>query len=205
MRTIVGNRANKTPIFHDSLEYVVLRPFWHVPLSITRNELIPAVLENPSYFDENNMQVMRNGLVVTDSIDWRSVKATDFKIRQRPGVHNSLGTVKFLFPNEHQVYFHDTNAKHYFNSWPRALSHGCIRIEKPQELAEFLLRDQSGWSSEAIASARSAGAQKQVTLTDKIPVWLVYLTCTVENGEVHFWDDVYGYDKQLWELMSGPR
>lgn len=206
MRAVVGKNTSKTrtPAFHDSLEYVVMRPFWHVPLSIVRDEILPQLREDPTYLDRHNMQVLASGVAVTetDSIDWTTTRAGDYRIRQRPGTYNSLGTVKFIFPNKHDVYFHDTNAKNYFDSWPRAHSHGCVRIDKPQEFAEFLLSDQKAWTPDSIASARSRGGQKQVVLPHKIPVWIVYITCTVDAyGVVHFWDDVYGYDEEVLEMM----
>ena len=205
MRSVIGTKRNKTPVFHDTIKFLVMRPYWNVPSSITNNEILPELANDPAYLAAHQYEVVYNGKVMPDSVDLISL-GSSYRIRQRPGNHNALGTVKFMFPNDHWVYMHDTNAKNYFDRWPRAYSHGCVRIDRPTEFAELLLRDQPQWTSESIEAARTKGGEKMVNLKTNVPVWLLYLTCTRgEDGTVHFWDDVYGYDREVWEMMNATK
>lgn len=184
MNIVVGKAANRSVIFSDELKYVVFSPYWNIPRSITRNEIVPAMNRNSNYLSRNNMEIVeyRNGLPV---------------IRQRPGPGNALGKVKFIFPNRYNIYFHDTPAKSLFEREKRAFSHGCIRLEKPFELAQHLLGDE-GWSDGEIRNAMNRSSEKWVPLDEIVPVYIVYFTSWVdENGLLHFRDDVYGHDRRM--------
>lgn len=183
MDIVVGKISNPTIVFSDSLESVVFSPYWNIPASIVRNEILPQVAKNPSYLKNNNMEITGkvNGLPT---------------IRQKPGADNSLGNVKFLFPNEHNIYFHDTPAKTLFERKNRAFSHGCIRLRDPQKLAEYLLKDQPQWSDSNIKQAMNAGREKWVSLPAKVPVSIIYYTAWVDDsGLINFRDDIYGHDQ----------
>ncbi|MDX5442891.1 MAG: L,D-transpeptidase family protein [Hymenobacteraceae bacterium] len=207
MRVIVGKTMNSTPIFSDKLEYVVMSPYWNVPKSIIVNELKPGMLRNSNFLARQNMEVLngygRNAQVVSaSSIDWANLTKDDikFQVRQRPGPKNSLGMVKFIFPNEFDVYLHDTPADHLFNQTERGFSHGCVRVEKPVDLAEYLLRDQPNWTRDRIKDAMQSGEEKYVNLKTKVQVYIVYFTSWVDSeGRVNFREDIYGHDKELEE------
>ncbi|HEV7331489.1 MAG TPA: L,D-transpeptidase family protein [Flavisolibacter sp.] len=189
MRIVVGKAAHKTVVFNDQLKHVVFSPYWNVPASIVRNEILPAMKRNPSYLQANNMEQTgtRNGLPV---------------IRQKPGANNALGRVKFLFPNSYAIYFHDTPAKHLFDENKRAFSHGCIRLAEPKRLAEYLLQDKEGWNDSRITSAMYAGTEKWVNLSEPVPVAITYFTSWVDDqGQVNFRNDIYGHDKALAERL----
>jgi murein L,D-transpeptidase YcbB/YkuD len=198
IRVVVGKRGNETPIFSDTMETVVFSPYWNVPETIALEETAPAMARDPDYLARNNMEVVNAaGRVVSpDSIPWGNDDALrGFRFRQRPGDGNALGNVKFLFPNRHAVYLHDTPADALFKRIGRAFSHGCVRVEEPETLAAYVLRDQSEWTADAIRSAMRAGTERHVKLPTPIPVHIVYLTSWVDDkGGVHFADDVYGYD-----------
>ncbi|HEY0356250.1 MAG TPA: L,D-transpeptidase family protein, partial [Flavisolibacter sp.] len=183
MNIVCGKAATRTVIFSDQLEYIVFSPYWNVPPSIVRNELLPLL--SSSYLRRHNMEITgyAGGLPV---------------VRQKPGPSNALGLVKFLFPNRYNIYLHDTPTKQLFESEKRAFSHGCIRIQKPFEMARFLLRNEPAWTVEAITAAMHRTSEKWVPLKEKVPVYVVYFTSWVdEDGLVHFRDDVYGHDKRM--------
>jgi len=194
MRVVVGEPDNKTPIFADSMTHVVFSPYWNVPAGIAKDETIPRAARDPRFLDRNNMEVVTASGAVVDpsSIDWSNPGA--LRIRQRPGSGNALGGVKFIFPNNFDVYLHDTNATTLFDRIERGLSHGCVRVEEPHKLAQYVLREQTEWTPEAIAAAMTSGQEKHVKLTTPIPVYIVYKTAWVHDGGVRFLKDLYGYD-----------
>ncbi len=198
MRTVVGAQDNKTPIFADQMTHIVFSPFWNVPPGIASEETLPAVQNDPGYLSRNNLEVVGTSGEVVDplSVDWSSPNS--YRFRQRPGTSNSLGLVKFMFPNQHNVYLHDTPADALFKQPVRALSHGCVRVEQPTKLARYLLRDQDKWDDARIDAAMHAGKEAHVKLSKPIPVYLLYMTARAshEDGSVHFVRDVYGYDAQ---------
>jgi murein L,D-transpeptidase YcbB/YkuD len=203
MRVIVGKEVNRTPIFSDTMTHVVFSPYWNIPQSIEMKEMLPKILEDEDFLDKNEMEVVRKGEVIKASdVDWDELEDEgDIQLRQRPGAENALGYVKFLFPNRHNVYLHDTPNDNLFDKLTRDLSHGCIRVEKPVDLAAYVLKDQPEWTSERIDEAMHAGKEKHVTLKKAIPVHLVYFTVRVPSGgEPQFFDDVYGYDARQAEL-----
>jgi L,D-transpeptidase YcbB len=194
MRVVVGEPDNKTPIFADSMTHVVFSPYWNVPAGIAKDETIPRAARDSGFLDRNNMEVVSASGEVVDpsSVDWSNPGA--LRIRQRPGSGNALGGVKFIFPNNFDVYLHDTNATTLFDRIERGLSHGCVRVEEPHKLAQYVLREQPEWTPEAIAAAMRSGQEEHVKLTTPIPVYIVYKTAWVHDGGVRFLKDLYGYD-----------
>ncbi|HEV9035716.1 MAG TPA: L,D-transpeptidase family protein [Puia sp.] len=185
MRVVVGKTAHRTVIFSDSLKYIVFSPYWNVPPSIVRNEMLPAMKKDRSYLARHNLEITgyNNGLPV---------------IRQKPGKDNSLGRVKFLFPNRYNIYFHDTPAKSLFEKETRAFSHGCVRLGDPVKLAVWLLRDDRSFTREKILAAMAQPKEKWVRLDHPIPVFIVYFTAWVtSDGLLNFRDDIYGHDKRM--------
>ncbi len=185
MKVVVGSVENKTPIFNDELTHIIFSPYWNVPAKIVREEILPAMKKNRHYLAAHNYEVIGHVDGLPD-------------IRQRPGNENSLGLVKFLFPNDHDVYFHDTPAKSLFNQRIRAYSHGCIRLSNPTALAEYLLKDNPNWTLTKIIDAMNAGKEQWVKLNTSVPVQIIYTTAWVdEQGQLNFRDDIYDYDKSL--------
>jgi L,D-transpeptidase YcbB len=216
MNVVVGARSTPTPVFSDTLTHVVFSPYWNVPDSIASGETLPAVQADPGFLTRNGIEVVGTSGQVVDaaSIDWSSL-STDgeepdklpYRFRQRPGSSNSLGLVKFVFPNQYDVYLHDTPADALFARAYRAMSHGCVRLEQPEALAEYLLKDRPGWTLDDIRAAMHAGQEKHVKLSRPIPVHLTYWTVRVAaDGTVHFRDDVYERDaRELSTLRADVR
>jgi murein L,D-transpeptidase YcbB/YkuD len=190
------------------MKFVIFRPYWNVPRSITRNELLPKIVRDRNYLAANGYEVVTAGekVVTNGSIDddvLAQLRSGKLAVRQVPGSKNSLGLVKFMFPNEHNVYLHATPARELFARSRRDFSHGCIRIEKPELLAQWVLRDLPEWTAERIQQAMHGEKTLQVDLPQPIPVLIVYTTAVVsDDGEVRFFEDVYGFDAQMDELMA---
>ena len=209
---IIDGRAGKrrTPILDSQVDTVLFRPPWNVPRGIQRNELIPQMLKDPSYVTENEFDIVTPaGVVVaremSDNADdlIRQLRSGKLLLRQRPGPKNALGLVKFEFPNPYNVYMHDTPAKPLFARSRRDFSHGCIRLERAADLAEWLLRDQNGWTREKIEAAMQGQETISVTLKRPVPVMTVYITAMVSpDGVVQFFDDIYGDDAALDRELS---
>lgn len=181
---VVGKDANKTVVFSGMMKYIVFSPYWNVPKSIVKKEIEPGMAKNSNYLADHDME--RNG----------------DQIRQKPGPKNSLGLVKFLFPNSNNIYLHDSPAKALFTRQSRAFSHGCIRVAKAKELAYTILKDEKEWPTAKIDTAMLAGKEKWVTLKRKIPVFIGYFTAWVDSdGTVHFYDDIYKRDDRLAEMI----
>ena len=181
MRAVVGTRYHRTPIFSDEIRYIVFSPYWNIPESIAREEIRP---KGESYMRKNDIEVLPGG-----------------RLRQRPGPNNSLGRVKFMFPNRFNVYLHDTPARELFASSARSFSHGCIRLEKPLVLAEALLRGQ-GWTMDEIEEATDRSTPRTVNLHEPVPVHILYWTAWVdENGTVQFRRDLYGRDPTVLRAL----
>lgn len=188
-KVVVGKVMNKTVVFNSDLKYVVFSPYWNVPKSIVKNEILKDIRKDRHYLQKNHMEITgyRDGLP---------------EIRQKPGPTNALGKVKFLFPNSYNIYLHDTPSKSLFDQPVRAFSHGCIRVSEPFKLAQFLLRNQPEWNDSAIESAMDAGKEKYVNLTDKVSVFIVYFTTFVDSeGKINFRKDIYGRDERLAEMI----
>jgi murein L,D-transpeptidase YcbB/YkuD len=203
MRVVAGKKDNPTPIFMDNMENVVFSPYWNVPPNIARNETIPAVMNDPGYLARNDIELVKGRRVVDPwSVSWSAVAAGNYTFRQRPGEKNALGHVKFLFPNQFDVYLHDTPADSLFARTDRGFSHGCVRVEKPEELAEYVLRAQPEWTRERIQAAMHAGVEKWVTLKEPLPVYILYMTAWVDpEGAVQFREDIYGHDEKQQKLL----
>jgi murein L,D-transpeptidase YcbB/YkuD len=205
MKVVVGKPARRTPVFSADMTYMVLSPHWYVPASIAIQDKLPLIRRDPSYVARQKFKLFRNredGVARVDplSVDWSSVSARNFpyRLRQDPGPRNALGRVKFMFPNPYHVYLHDTPARELFAKAERAFSSGCIRLERPIELAEYLLRDDSGWSQQRILAAIEQGTEQIVHLPTSIPVHLLYWTAwTSDDGVVHFRQDLYASNKAL--------
>jgi len=206
MRVIVGKTLNATPVFSDRMEYVVLAPYWNVPMSIIQKEMRPRLMADPvGALDRLDMEVVKGwGRKATPvdptTIDWANVNQSNFKytVRRRPGPKNDLGDVKFIFPNSQDIYLHDTPHDELFSQSKRGFSHGCVRVQEPIKLAEYLLRDKPGWDQQTILDTIANHREKYITLKEKLPVYLVYFTAWAdEDGTMHFRDDIYGHDKAL--------
>ncbi len=184
MKIVVGKSKNRTAIFSGEIKYVVFCPYWNIPASILKKEILPAIKRNPNYLNKHHME-------------WH-----DGGVRQLPGADNALGLVKFLFPNSHSIYLHDTPSKSLFESDKRAFSHGCIRLAEPMMLAKYLLKNDEKWDDDKIVAAMSAGTEKYVVIKNPLPVYITYLTSWVDNkGTLQFRDDVYELNKRLLKMI----
>jgi murein L,D-transpeptidase YcbB/YkuD len=184
MNVVVGKAVHETVIFSGALKYVVFSPYWNVPASILQNEILPGIRRNPNYLKKHNMEWVGKS------------------VRQKPGPSNSLGLVKFLFPNSYNIYLHDSPAKSLFNEDKRAFSHGCIRVSKPRDLAKWLLRNYPEWTDEKIDKAMSAGKEQYFTLKETVPVFIAYFTAWVDReGKLNFREDIYKRDSRLARMI----
>jgi len=210
MNVIVGKAFHhKTPVFEKDMRFVVFRPYWNVPPSIQRSEIVPAVQKDRDYIAKKGFEVVTPaGQVVTSGPITDEVLAQlrsgKLEVRQKPGPTNALGLVKLMFPNEYNVYLHSTPAPQLFSQTRRDFSHGCIRVEKPAELAAWVLRDKPDWSVERAQAAMTTGKDNlQVNLTNPIPVLILYGTAVADpDGQVRFLDDIYGYDDELKQALA---
>ncbi|MCX5517560.1 L,D-transpeptidase family protein [Kaistia defluvii] len=206
-RSVVGKITNQTPVFSDAMESIVVNPSWNVPASITMKEMLPAVRRDPSYMSRKGYQVLANvdgkfRPVDPQMVDWSNVNARQIMIRQPPGDDNALGNVKFLFPNEHAVYLHDTPSKSFFKRDDRALSHGCVRVQDPLEFADVLLAHQGGWSQQRLRKM-VGGKEKWINLPNRIPIHLTYFTAFVDdNGDVQTRPDIYGFNARVEKALG---
>lgn len=189
MPVVVGKESNNTTIFSDFLQTIVFSPYWNVPPSIVKKEILPGMEKNPDYLASHNMEINGETGGLPD-------------VRQLPGPSNSLGKVKFLFPNSFNIYFHDTPAKSLFQEEVRTFSHGCIRLGDPYKLAEYLLRNDPKWTPEKIKAAMNSGKETFVKLDQPVPVYITYYTAWVDgNGRLNFRKDIYDHDKEIIAKM----
>lgn len=205
MKVIVGQAFDHhTPVFADDMEYVIFRPYWNVPTSIVRAEVVPAMRKNPGYLNKHRMEAFnRYGQVVSSGDLLRQLQSGQVELRQHPGESNALGLLKFILPNQYNVYLHGTPQQKLFERTRRDFSHGCIRVEDPVALGVWVLRDNPGWTEERIREAME-GKTRQVNLTRTIPVIVFYSTAVVrENGEVNFFADIYKLDAELQRALDG--
>ena len=211
MRVIVGKEDQQTPLFQATMTHVILSPYWQVPSRIAKEEILPRLRQDPLYLHTQNMRVVQGwgvGARVVDAagIDWTAVQAKRFsyRFRQEPGPKNALGRVKFQFPNQFSIYMHDTPTRRLFTKPSRAFSHGCVRLERPMELATYLLQGRSQWTPKRIHAAIARGKEQWVNLPRAIPVQMVYRTVWVDvDGTVHFRPDIYGYDTPHKPALCG--
>jgi murein L,D-transpeptidase YcbB/YkuD len=205
MKVVVGSEAWQTPDFSSEMTDIVINPFWTIPVPVLLKETVNYILQDPCYLENNKMVILRGrGAAETEveplSIDWTKIseRNLDFRVRQAPGPLNVLGRLKFVFPNRHEVFLHDTPYQEDFSKTPRAFSHGCIRAEKPVELAAYVLRGKPGWDPERIQAAIDRKEELKVRLA--VPVRVHFLYCTAwldDSGAVQFRPDIYKRDSQL--------
>ncbi len=210
MNVVVGKAYDhSTPVFEDSMAYVVFRPYWNVPYSIAKSEMFSKIARDPDYLTKKGFEVVNSrqqplapGPIAGD--DLAQLRAGKLFIRQLPGPKNSLGLVKFIFPNDYSVYMHDSPEQQLFSRSRRDFSHGCIRLERPADLAVWVLRNNPGWTAEKVRAAMTSGPNnQQVNLTHPVPVLIVYATVIVGiDGVVHFYDDIYGHDAALEKVLA---
>lgn len=210
MRAIVGKDSRETPIFNSLMTYLVFSPTWTVPPTILRNDVIPELRKGPGYLLDKDMKLLRyNGSEVDyNTVDWARLSAGNFPymVRQSPGPGNALGKVKFMFPNTYNIYIHDTPSRGYFARDDRAMSSGCIRVEKPFDLASILLADVPGWSPEKIRSAMDQRTEQIVNLKVPVEVLILYLTAWTDgNGRIQFRNDIYSRDVWVLDALDQGR
>jgi len=205
-RVVVGKPATPTPIFSNSIKNIVVNPYWNVPTSIVAKEIAPHMVANPGYLDSQNMEIVSGARVIDASaIDWSSVTQSNWRysIRQRPGGGNALGEVKFLFPNDHDVYLHDTPSKSLFGTAVRAYSHGCVRVQNPMGFADALLETEPNLNASVLESMFGP-KERWVNLKSHVPVHIAYFTVRVDaSGVLHSYGDIYGHNRKLIDLLEG--
>lgn len=210
MNVIVGKAfRHKTPVFEKDMKFVIFRPYWNVPRSIQRSEIVPAVQKDRDYVAKKGFEVVTPGGqavtsgAITDEV-LAQLRSGKLEVRQKPGATNALGLVKLMFPNEYNVYLHSTPSPQLFSQTRRDFSHGCIRVEKAAELAAWVLRDKPDWGLAQVQAAMTSGRDNlQVNLTNPIPVLILYGTAVVDpEGKVQFFDDIYGYDDELKKALA---
>jgi murein L,D-transpeptidase YcbB/YkuD len=190
---VVGKIMHETAVFYGEVKYIVFSPYWNVPPSIVSTEVLPGIKRDPGYLSKQNMEIIGHldGLPI---------------IRQKPGLSNSLGLVKFLFPNSYNIYLHDTPSKSLFDESSRGFSHGCIRIKEPVKLANFLLKDRPEWNATHIDSAMQSGKERYVTLKNKVPVFIAYFTAFIDrDNQINFRKDIYNRDEKLSSMIISAK
>ena len=210
MNVVVGKAyQHLTPVFTGKMQFVIFRPYWNVPYSIVKAEILPALFKNPDYLQKENFEVIdarQNpvgaGIITPDIL--QGIRSGKLMIRQKPGPKNSLGLVKFMFPNDFDVYMHDTPATSLFSRSRRDFSHGCIRLERPADMAVWVLRNNPGWDAARVRAVMNGDKDNvRVDLAKPVPVFIVYGTVYVaEDGTVHFWKDIYGHDAALQQALA---
>lgn len=208
-RAIVGKPYRKTPVFTAQMTYLVINPTWTVPPTILKKDILPKVKEDPNYLTERNFHLVNadGQLVDPNKLDWNGLSSNGFpyQVVQGPGPNNALGLVKFMFPNEHFVYLHDTPSRGYFKSAQRTFSSGCIRVENPFDLVELLLFDQPSWDNAKVNKTVESGETTSVRLKQSLPVLLLYWTVDPHlSGDVRFYQDIYGRDAAIIEALDSP-
>jgi murein L,D-transpeptidase YcbB/YkuD len=206
MKVVVGKVVgeHQTPVFAHMMKYLVFRPYWNVPADIARKELVPHIAASKGYLAAKNFEVTNSkGEVLTD-YTVNQVAHGGVMVREKPGPKNSLGLVKFMFPNQYDVYLHSTPATELFNRTRRDFSHGCVRVQEPAKLAAWVLSEQPEWDLDKVTAAMQSGADNhQVNLKTPLPIVIFYATAFVEDdGHTHFFDDIYGYDAQLQAVLA---
>jgi murein L,D-transpeptidase YcbB/YkuD len=213
MDVIVGKSfdSTQTPVFAADMTYLIFRPYWEVPYNIALKEIVPTARNNPADIERRQMEIVRgtgdSATVMPNTADNVELVAKGtLRLRQRPGPNNSLGLVKFMFPNPYNVYLHSTPAQSLFAETRRDFSHGCIRVSDPGGLAQYVLRDSPDWTREKILAAMNGDKPLTVTLKNRIRVFIVYGTAmATEKGNVLFFDDIYRHDERLEKALEARR
>ena len=213
MPVIVGKNYHETPVFNDTIKYVVFNPYWNLTPSIARNETLPRLKKDPNYLQKQNMRIFQGWKADAEELDattmdWSTVsekQMDQYRIRQDPGPNNALGTLKLIFPNKYDVYLHDTPSRNLFKQDKRALSHGCIRMARPAEMAAWVLGGKKkGWSVQRVNDIVSTGKRQVVNLDQPMPIFILYRTASVgDDGQLYFFNDIYGRDKLLVRSLLG--
>ena len=203
MNVVVGEAfKNETPVFASDMGYLIFAPYWDVTPTIAVNEIKPAARKDPEYLTRNRYELVEGTAVVSPWIENIERIGQEVRVRQTPGPHNALGGVKFIMPNDNNIYLHDTPSKSLFERTRRDGSHGCIRLGDPFALAKFVLHDRPDWTDERIRTAMAADVSERVDLTHPIPVFIIYATAVArENGDMFFYPDIYGHDRTLDGLL----
>ncbi|OOZ38358.1 hypothetical protein BOW53_15815 [Solemya pervernicosa gill symbiont] len=209
MKVIIGKNYSETPAFSGTVRYLVANPFWHVPRRLAVENLLPKQKQDKNYFTEKGIRVLQRAAFGSEEIDpaevdWMELSRNNFpyRLRQDPGVKNSLGRIKFIFPNEHAIYLHDTPAQGLFEKGVRTFSGGCIRVAEPIKLASYLLGDE--WSGEQVLDLIGEKETRRLNLSNRIPIYIIYMTAWVdEQGVMQFRNDVYGRDQRLAQQLQG--
>lgn len=206
MRVVVGRSLNhRTPVFDEDMRFIEFSPYWNIPPSIARGETIPALRKDPDYLSKQQMEFVDASGNVSSAVTPEKIQAVlngQLRIRQRPGAHNALGSIKFIFPNNDNIFLHHTPSTHLFARDQRDLSHGCIRVEEPVELAKFVLANDPAWTEPRIRAAMDAGTSQTIRLKETIPVLIGYSTVLTRNGTVYFYPDLYGHDATLLKALK---
>ncbi len=206
MKVVDGKVAgdHQTPVFTQTMKYLIFRPYWNVPVDIAKKELVPHMEANPGYLEAKNYEVITNKGVLQTSYNVNEVAHGMVMVREKPGPRNSLGLVKFMFPNEYDIYLHSTPEVHLFERTVRDFSHGCVRVQEPDKLAAWVLEGQDDWTLEKVQEAMNNGEDnKQINLKKTLPVVMFYLTAMPgDDGQIHFFEDIYGYDADLQGLLA---
>jgi murein L,D-transpeptidase YcbB/YkuD len=210
MNVVVGEAIDgrNTPVFHSDMTMVTFRPYWNVPDGIAAKEVVPDMLRDRKYLEKNNMEIVPNFSLQATALESSlanldKVAAGALKVRQKPGGSNALGLIKFSFPNTNNVYLHSTPSKALFNRDRRDFSHGCIRVQDPLKLAEWVLADNGDWSKDRIQSFMDGEVTKTINIKKPIPVYILYSTVMADpDGKVSFFEDIYGHDRTLQVLLA---
>ena len=205
MKIVVGRAVRtQTPVFTGVMKSIVFAPYWNVPSSIARKEILPKLRSNPGYLAAQDMEIVSDGTPLAPSAgNIAKVASGAAQIRQRPGPKNALGHVKFLFPNHNNVYLHDTPTQSVFDKTRRDFSHGCIRLSQPAALAKWVLRDEGGWDADRVAKEMARTTEMAVPLRKPVPVVIFYTTAVARrDGTISFYDDLYGHDKALEQALA---
>jgi murein L,D-transpeptidase YcbB/YkuD len=209
MRVVIGRSLNhRTPIFDEDMQFIEFSPYWNIPISIARSETIPAIERNANYLANQGMEfVDRQGNVsyAVSAEKLQAVRDGQLRIRQRPGPNNALGDIKFIFPNNQNIFLHHTPATQLFSRSRRDFSHGCIRVEHPVALAQFVLQDEPLWTSDRIREAMKAGQSRTIKLRTPLPVLIGYSTVITRDSRVYFYPDIYGHDQSLDQALRAAR
>jgi murein L,D-transpeptidase YcbB/YkuD len=200
-RVIVGRAKRKTPVLSSKLTQVVFNPTWTVPPTILREDVIPAILKSRSYLTNSNIKVYDSNGRIVSPYEWQLSQAKTYRYVQSPGTFNSLGMVKIIFPNRFSVYLHDTNHRDYFDKIDRSLSSGCVRVDNPLELTEYILNDEVNWNLEKITETLQNERTKFVKIKKEIAFHLLYWTAWSENNNLIFRDDIYNLDANLYDKL----
>ena len=205
MNVIVGRALNtRTPLFNENMRFIEFSPYWNVPPSIAKGETVPRLRRDPAYFQRQGFEfVGGNGQAITalSSENLDAVLRGQMRIRQRPGPLNALGDIKFVLPNANNIYLHHTPSPQLFQRERRDFSHGCVRVEEPVALAQFVLQDDPAWTPERIREAMGRGKSSTIRLATPLPVVIAYSTTIVKHGKVHFFADLYGHDRLLEQAL----